>query len=184
MNYPHFKYHPNAYILNIFEKEDGICSICHEKRELKYNCSFYSIDTPDYICPWCIENGAAAKLYQGSFNDDIGIENTEFIDDDEIVNVLYPITDEFVGQICHRTPSYASWQQQVWLIHCDEPCQFINYATSKLLQPILHEVLEDIENSNIPLEWIQHHLTIDSDFSAYLFQCIHCGKHRLHLDSC
>lgn len=40
MDYPQFKYHPNAYKLDLFEKEDGICSICNQQRDLKYVCSF------------------------------------------------------------------------------------------------------------------------------------------------
>jgi len=36
MELPNFKYSPNAFNLDIFEKEDGICSVCNEKRQLKY----------------------------------------------------------------------------------------------------------------------------------------------------
>lgn len=35
MELPTFKYSPNAYQLDLFEEEEGICSICHEKRTLK-----------------------------------------------------------------------------------------------------------------------------------------------------
>ena len=180
MDYPQFKYHPNAYSLDIFVQEDGVCSICHKQRDLKYDCSFYSVDEPDYICPWCIVNGAAAEKYKGDFNDYCSIESVSPDPNDPPSSIDEKLLDE----ICSRTPSYVSWQQQVWLVHCNEPCKFIHYATSELLEPILPEVLEDIENSGMPLEWVQHHLTAESDFSGYLFQCVHCGKHRLHLDSC
>ena len=35
MNLPLFKYSPNAYKLDIFVEEEGTCSICDEKRNLK-----------------------------------------------------------------------------------------------------------------------------------------------------
>lgn len=74
MELPKFKYSPNAYSLDLFKEVDGVCSICNEQRNLKYVSSFYSIDKPDYICPWCIANGQAAEKYKGDFNDYCGIE--------------------------------------------------------------------------------------------------------------
>jgi uncharacterized protein len=177
MDYPHFKYHPNAYKLNLFEKEDGICSICNEQRDLKYVCSFYSVDEPDYICPWCIANGAAAQKYNGEYNDYASVEGVS-----ANPNIPSTIDAQCLDEICMRTPSYHSWQQEVWLIHCNEPCKFIGYANSEMLQPIWDEVKADIEDNGYPMELIQHHLTIDGDLAGYLFQCLHCKQHRLHLD--
>lgn len=178
MDYPNFKYHPNAYKLNIFEHEKGICSICNEERDLKYNCSFYSIDEPDYICPWCIANGEAARKYNGEFNDFCSIEgiSPDPSDPPSTVNTQH------LNEICTQTPSYHSWQQEVWLVHCNEPCKFIAYADSKMLKPIWNEIKADIEEQSYPLELIQDHLSIDGDLTAYLFQCIHCQQHRLHID--
>lgn len=74
MDYPQFKYPPNAYRLYLFEKQIGRCSICNQQRDLKYIGSFYSVDEPDYICPWCIANGAAVPKYAGECNDYCSIE--------------------------------------------------------------------------------------------------------------
>src|SRR5688500_16589283 len=41
---PKFKYSPNAFDLDLFINEEGICSVCAEKRELKYTSSFYSVE--------------------------------------------------------------------------------------------------------------------------------------------
>lgn len=178
MNYPQFKYHPNAYKLDLFEKEDGICSIYNQQRDLKYVCSFYSVDEPDYICPWCIANGAAAQKYDGEYNDYCGIEGVSSNPNDPSEK----INSEFLDEICLKTPSYHSWQQEVWLVHCNEPCQFIAYADSETLKPIWDEVKADIEENGYPVELIQDHLSIDGDLTGYLFQCIHCQQHRLHID--
>ncbi len=74
MKLPEFKYSPNAYKLDLFVEAEGVCSVCNEKRTLRYNSSFYSVDNPEYICPWCIANGKAAEKYDGEFNDYCGIE--------------------------------------------------------------------------------------------------------------
>ena len=142
---------------------------------LKYDDEFHVLDpNPECSC------AGISHFVKGDFNDYCSIESISPDPNDPASSIDEKLLDE----ICSRTPSYVSWQQQVWLVHCNEPCKFIHYATSALLEPILPEVLEDIEHSGMPLEWVQHHLTEESDFSGYLFQCVHCGKHRLHLDSC
>ncbi len=179
MELPKFKYSPNAYKLDIFIEEEGTCSVCNEKRKLKYNGSFYSIDKPNYICPWCISNGKAAEKYEGEFNDYLGIEGVSPDPKDPEPS----IPKEMLYEICTRTPSYNSWQQEVWLTHCNEPCVFIGYATSEAIKPILSEVKEDIENLNFPIEWFTEGFTRESsDIGAYIFKCCNCGKHRLHVD--
>src|SRR5690554_1791916 len=113
MELPKFKYSPNAFELDIFENVEGTCSVCNEKRQIKYTSSFYSVEEPEYICPWCIADGKASEKYKGEFNDYEGIENSENIE------------KELLLQASERTPSYTSWQQEVWLTHCNEPCAFV-----------------------------------------------------------
>ncbi|KQS88528.1 hypothetical protein ASG21_17065 [Chryseobacterium sp. Leaf394] len=60
MELPKFKYSSNAFELDIFENVEGTCSVCNEKRQIKYTSSFYSVDEPEYICPWCIADGKVA----------------------------------------------------------------------------------------------------------------------------
>ncbi len=76
MELPKFKYSPNAYNLDIFEKEDGICSVCNEKRQIKYTSSFYSVEEAEYICPWCISDGKGSEKFNGEFNDYCGIRRS------------------------------------------------------------------------------------------------------------
>ncbi|AUC74948.1 CbrC family protein [Olleya sp. Bg11-27] len=179
MELPKFKYSPNAYELDLFDKIDGICSICEEKRSLKYNSSFYSVNKPDYICPWCIVNGKAAEKYDGEFNSYCAIEGVSPDPNDPKPTI--PI--EQLTEICSKTPSYSSWQQEIWLSHCNEPSAFIGYATSEMITPVLNEVKEDIEKLELPLELFTEGFTRESsDLGAYLFQCQKCKKHRLHID--
>ena len=178
MELPKFKYSPNAYELDLFEEKEGICSVCNEKRNLRYRSSFYSVEKPDYICPWCIANGKAAEKFNGNFNDYCGIEGVSPDPNDPPST----IPEEMLLEICHKTPSYISYQQEKWLTHCNEPCKYLGYATSVMIRPFLDELIEDIEKVGVPREYITEHLTENSDIGAYLFQCSNCGKHRLHID--
>lgn len=172
MQLPQFKYHPNAYQLDIFSQEKGVCSVCENSREIKYTGPFYSEDEPEYICPWCIYDGSAALKYEGQFNDYDGIED------------ISGIGEDLLATITERTPGYTSWQQGVWLSHCNEPCAFVGYADSKTIKPYLEELKTDIElNIGYEPEAITNHLTKNGSLAGYLFQCVKCGHHRLHADS-
>ena len=170
MELPKFKFSPNAYNLNVFEKEDGVCSCCKENKALKYTGSFYSEEEPDYICPWCIENGNAAEMFEGEFNDYQGIENSDGIDENLLI------------EISERTPSYNSWQQEIWLTHCDEPCKLIGYADGEIINPIIDELENDINDKGYDKEFLLKNLSIDGSLVGYLFQCTKCNTHRLHID--
>lgn len=180
MELPKFKYSPNAYDIDVFTKEEGICSICNMERDLKYTSSFYSIEEPEYICPWCIHDGRAAKKYDGEFNDYCGIEG---VSPDPSIEGKINISKDSLLEISERTPSYISWQQEVWLTHCNEPCAFIGYADSEIIKPYLDELKEDIEiNLGYDPEFITNYLTTEGSLVGYLFQCVNCGQHRLHAD--
>lgn len=180
MELPKFKYSPNAYDIDVFSKEEGICSICNQRRNVRYTSSFYSQEDPEYICPWCIHDGSASKKYNGEFNDYAGIEG---VSANPLIEGKGNIPKDYLLEVSERTPSYISWQQEVWLTHCNEPCAFIGYADSEIIKPILDELKEDIENNiGYDPEIIQNHLTTDGSLVGYLFQCVNCGKHRLHAD--
>lgn len=179
MKLPTFKYSPNAYNINVFQNIEGICSICNEERQIKYTNSFYSINEPEYICPWCIANGKAAEKYDGEFNDYCGIESILPNLDD--ANKTIP--KDLLLEVTNRTPSYVSWQQEVWLTHCNEPCAFISYADTNTIEPLMEELNGDIESSGYDPDFIKRNLSKDGSLVGYLFQCVKCKKHRLHIDS-
>lgn len=157
MELPKFKYSPNAYKVDVFENIEGICSVCNEKRQVKYKGSFYSLEDLEYICPWCIANGNAAEKYDGEFNDYCGIEGVS----SDPNNGEPTIQNELLLEITNKTPSYISWQQQVCLTHCNEPCAFIDYADTKTIKPILEELTNDIESNGYDPELIKNFLSKD-----------------------
>lgn len=180
MELPRFRYSPNAYRINVFKEDEGTCSICKQPRTIKYDSSFYSADEPEYICPWCIADGSASKTYDGEFIDAASIETPVGYESDDAVKAAF---DENLLEVSQRTPGYVSWQQEVWLSHCNEPCAFIDYADSETIEPILDELAADIENAGYNRDSITEHLSKDGSLVGYLFQCLHCGTHRLHVDS-
>lgn len=86
-------------------------------------------------------------------------------------------------QVSSRTPGYVSWQGDVWLGHCGDACIFLGYVGSQELRPIWEEVRSDAVVSGWGEGNIRDHLHKDGGMTGYLFQCQHCGKHRLHVDA-
>jgi uncharacterized protein CbrC (UPF0167 family) len=178
MELPKFKYNPNVCKIDVFKKEEGICSVCGEKRNIKYTGAFYSIKKPEYICPFCIANGKAAEKYNGEFNSYCTIEGVS----PDPADPEPTIPKEMLLEVSQRTPGYNSWQETVWLSHCNEPCAFIDYADGETIKPFIDELEEDIEGNGYNKEQILEWLSKDGSLTGYLFQCLHCGKHRLHID--
>ena len=179
MERPVFPYSPNAYAIS-FEEVAGVCDCCGEPRTLRYLCSFHCAgDAPDYLCPWCIADGRAVERFQGDF---IGWSDIEGVSPDP-ADPPPTIPREQLLEICERTPGYFSWQQPVWLTHCNTPCAFLGYAGREDLAPILDEVRPDVEAVN-PRDagWVLQHLARDGMMVGCLFQCLQCGQHRLHVD--
>jgi uncharacterized protein CbrC (UPF0167 family) len=67
----------------------------------------YSATKPGdaYFCPWCIADGAAVRLFGGSFN-----EVDDGVADDEAARI-----------VSERTPNFETWQDWYWPAHCGVP---------------------------------------------------------------
>ena len=180
---PAFRFHPNAYA-TVFEHVAGTCDACGHHREIRYTSSFYSAHSPDYICPWCIADGTAAWVFNGEFNDAASVEGAE--GDLAIHDTRVPIDAREVLEVTTRTPSYVSWQQERWLSHCGRPCAFIADIGADGLAAFLHEpdFADDVDaGAGYGGEVVRRWLTADGDLAGYLFECVSCGAHRLHLDA-
>jgi hypothetical protein len=107
MELPVFRYHADPVETGSIEHKETKCPVCKQKREYVDVGPFFAIEDVEGICPWCIANGSAAKKYDGEFQDSASIES--------------PVEDKFMDELVHRTPGYMAWQQEQWLIHCEEP---------------------------------------------------------------
>lgn len=135
-----------------------------------YTNPFFSIEDIAYLCPECIASGAAARKYNGSFQDDLSL-------DDGVDN------PEKLDELIHRTPGYSGWQQEYWRAHCGDYCAFLGYVGARELRAlgVLEEVLDDSMWDEEEKEMIRESVN-GGHLQCYLFQCLHCGKHLLWMD--
>jgi len=169
---PTFKYHPNPLATKAFEesKEGLVCDCCGEVTHIYYQTPFYSIDDVECLCPTCIANGNAATKFNGSFQDDLSIE--EGVDDLDKID-----------ELIHHTPGYCGWQQEYWRVHCGDFCAYLGYVGASELKAlgIMEEVLDDPIWDDEQKQMIKESVN-GGHLQCYLFKCLHCGKHLVWMD--
>lgn len=169
---PTFKYNPNAEILGIIKNEKTTCPVCEQGKAYVYDGPFYCIDEVEGICPWCIEDGSAAQKYDGEFQDAASCESVG--------------NEEYLVELTTRTPGYSGWQQERWLSHCGDFCAFKDYVgwaeIKDLKQELAYDLKEIKTDYNLTQVELEKHLVKNGSMQGYLFQCLHCGKHRLTID--
>lgn len=170
---PTFKYHPNPIETGAFQKgTPQKCDCCGCETDLWYESPFYSIDDVDRICPKCISNGAAAKKFDGEFQD---ADNVGKVSDSDKLD-----------ELLHRTPGYIGWQQEYWCAHCDDFCAFIGYVGwDDLIRSGIDKEIEETYDQDIcgfDLTDVKEYMQNDGSMQGYLFRCLHCGKHLLYVD--
>jgi uncharacterized protein len=173
MELPKFKYNPNALSLGVIREEETNCPVCKKERKYLYDGPFYTENDVEGICPWCIFDGAAAKKYEGEFQD---VDSCEEVD-----------KEEYIDELIHRTPGYVGWQQEYWLSHCGDFCAIVQYVGWEEIKHLENELAEDIRKICIEYgltkQEFQNGLINEGNLQGYLFECIHCSKHRLHVDT-
>ena len=169
---PHFKYHPDPIGNGVIKQESTACPVCGKHREFVYVGPFYAPVDVEGICPWCIADGTAARMFGGEFMDPGTSE---------------PASDASMEEVAHRTPGYISWQDEPWLSHCGECCAFVGYVGWTEIEHLVDELSDDI--ARIEEEWqfggegLRGVLHREGDVTGYLFECTVCGRHRLHIDA-
>jgi len=171
-NLPVFKYHPDPIKTGAFQTDEIVtCKCCDKETSVYYTGPFYAVDEIEYLCPECIKNGKASDKFDGSFQDESSCDE---VSDNEKLN-----------ELCTRTPGYSGWQQEHWPAHCDDFCAFIGYVGWNEIEQlgIATEIEEDISaNGEYPISMVKEHLSVSGRLQGYLFCCLNCSKHRLHID--
>lgn len=169
MSLPVFQYHPDPFRTGVFKRrEEAVtCPCCGKETHVTYEGPFYSVENVKGLCPGCIASGAAAKKFDGEFQDSYSVD--EVSDSSRL--------DELV----HRTPGYCGWQQEYWRAHCDDFCAYLGNIDYQGLVDlgVTEEVLED---PNLDPWYTENLQDLGQGTCGYLFQCLHCGKHLLHVD--
>ena len=167
---PTFKYHPDPISTGAFiAGENQICSCCYKPTNIVYRAPFYSGEEIECICPECISDGTASIQFDGFFQDP-----------DSVGNVSDP---QKLDELIYRTPGYQGWQQEYWPAHCDDFCAFVGYVgwDDIVRMGIEHEI-EETYNEDIPIESLKESMINNGSVQGYLFKCLSCGKHILHVD--
>lgn len=165
-----FKYHPAPLKTGALKNDKTVvCDCCGKQTDVYYTAPFYSIETVNYLCPDCISSGAAAKKFNG-----------EFQDPDCVDKVSDPAN---LDELIHRTPGYCGWQQEYWLAHCDDYCAFLGYPDWDELEKagLASEIEETYRKDICVIDFADavKHIRYNG---CYLFRCLHCGKHFIYID--
>ena len=178
---PKFKYHPNPLATGSIEKSDTPCACCKRTRGYVYTGPTYGEDEYDHnLCPWCIADGSAHGKLRVTFHDDAGIPGSDFIESP-------PVSEVVIAEVTQRTPGFTAWQQEQWFTCCSDAAAFLGRAGRKELKAFYPEVIAALKQVHGlgGEEWDEIFQAMDKDGSptAYVFQCLHCGKYGAYYDS-
>ncbi|MEU7554075.1 CbrC family protein [Streptomyces sp. NPDC044571] len=169
---PVFPYHPDPVATGAVVRSEATCPCCGQARGYAYTGPVFAVeDLRGQLCPWCIADGSAAERFEAQFTDVV---------DDVPVDRLLKITS--------RTPGFAGWQQERWLVHCGDGAAFLGTASAADLAnypEALTALREDLAESwpSAQIEKYISALSKDGQPTAYLFRCRSCGIHLAYSDA-
>ena len=192
MELPKFKYHPDPIKTGSVVESDETCDCCQKQTGYIYSGSLYSRNRPDYLCPWCIADGSAAKKYDGEFiaffTGEVEVSTPDSAINTFILNLTQKIksllnnnkSDEIYEELSKRTPGFSSFQEEQWQFHCNDACEFHGLATTDDFKKISEEETKRlIDNSSLSLDEIEEFKKEKEDTELhYIFKfiCHKCGE--------
>jgi hypothetical protein len=177
MTLPSFRYHPDPLASGSIVASDKKCRCCKKARGYIYVGPVYAEDDlEDAICPWCIADGSANKKFDATFFD------AEAVADE--------VPDAAMDEICERTPGYIAWQEGHWPACCGDAVRFVTPAGYAELNAqlrewqgsVLNHIIYNMEISGGAATRLLQSLHRDKGPTAYLFTCLTCGRHQVHVD--
>jgi len=173
MTLPAFKYHPDPVATGSVKASDATCLCCGKKRGYIYAAPVYSEeDLDEALCPWCIADGSAHERFECSFTDDDWASYTP-----SAKGLPRAIREE----VALRTPGFLGWQQEHWMACCNDAAAFVGRAGRAELESQWPDAIPSLrdEVKMSPEDWAGYLASLDKDGSptAYVFRCLHCGRH-------
>lgn len=168
---PAFKYHPDPISSGSIVISDVECRACNHNRGYIYLGAVYSKDDlSDALCPWCIFDGTAHRLFGAEFIDPKAVGDYGRWD---------AVPDSVIEEVCFRTPSFNGWQEERWYTHCGDAAEFISpvgAAELRSLDPRLYKAIAE-ESGFSGEELSSYMVSLDKDAgpTAYAFRCRVCG---------
>jgi uncharacterized protein CbrC (UPF0167 family) len=181
MDLPLFKYHPDPVATGSVEIRNARCACCGEDREAVYVGSVYAeANLDESICPWCIGSGLAHERFEAEFTDRAAVGGDD-------LDSRNPVPQEVTEEVAYRTPGFSGWQQERWLVHCGDACAFLGPAGKRELgaygsEDLLESIRADAEMDESEFQDYLDALDRDSGPTAYVFRCLHCGRHLGYSD--
>jgi uncharacterized protein CbrC (UPF0167 family) len=134
-------------------------------------------DLAEKLCPWCIADGTAAQKFGASFTD-VG------------VGVPGDVPAGVLAEVEHRTPGYLAWQQDHWMYHCADGCEFLGRADRQQLAAMPAGATAAVVASLDEFGWdpdeidaFVEDLDAEQAPTAYLFRCRQCGAYSAYCDA-
>jgi hypothetical protein len=165
---PAFRYHPDPVASGVVEASDSECRCCRRVRGYIYTGPVYSPHESDGgldLCPWCIADGSAAATLDASFADGYPLSRAG-------------VSKDVIEEVTLRTPGFESWQQETWLSHCGDACEFRGDATTEDVTEASNATKQHwmLENDLGEPEWaeITDGYSPGGDPAIYKFVCKHC----------
>ena len=177
MTLPSFRYHPDPILSGSIVEAGNTCRACGEKRGYIYAGPVYSEeDLDDALCPWCIADGTAHRLFDATFTDESGIDEG--------------VPEDAIREIAERTPGFNTWQSEQWFGCCDDAMAFVEPAGiaeiraryPSLEGTILGNIIYDLGISGGAATRGLQSLNRDTGPTAFIFKCLHCESQRTYVD--
>ncbi|RIA19754.1 hypothetical protein DFO61_4327 [Ectopseudomonas oleovorans] len=165
---PHFPYHKDPLATGVVKASDSVCRCCGLARGYIYTGPVYSREhLRDRLCPWCIADGSAATRFDASFIGDHSLAESG-------------VAESAIEEVDLCTPGYSSWQDSIWLAHCNDACEFhgdaseedVRQATTSTKQ----QWMQDYEQAEKDWEWATRGYKPGGDSAFYKFVCRHCQQ--------
>lgn len=163
---PSFRYHPDPVATRAVEPDaDAVCECCGEQTGWNYIAPVYRPRSwPEFLCPWCISSGRAARELEVSFCD----------------YTNEPIPPESLEELAYRTPCFSTWQDAMWMTHCGDAAAFLGEVGWDTLQS-LPDAQQSLLDYGLPAEELPH-LVKYGWIAGFLFRCLTCGTHVAYYD--
>jgi uncharacterized protein len=173
---PTFRYHRDPLATGSVEESSADCRSCGRNRGYVGPVYAASDDPSGALCPWCIADGSAATTFGAEFTD-VGS------------GVPADVPESVLNELSNRTPGFSAWQQDHWLYHCGDACEFLGRAGREELDGY-PDAVEMLLHENDAFGWGEAQsrcyldsLDADGEPTTYLFCCLACEVHLAFSDA-
>ena len=163
---PQFKYHPNPVDTGAFELSDSICECCERARGYIYSGGVNAEADVESVCPWCIAEGNLRGRFDATLNDEHPLRSAG-------------LAEDIITEVTSATPGYISWQQDCWMVCCNDACEFHGDAPQEEIRGLSDNALAELSKETLfPIEVLRElvpHYEPGGSPAFYKFVCRHCS---------